>query len=105
MRKMALAISTALFALSATAVCAQMPAQSGPQNPAIKTQDGNNSDAPVKGANSYTASEAKSRIAAMGYSHIAGLRKDGAGVWRASATKDGHRVHVSLDYQGNVNAE
>jgi hypothetical protein len=105
MRKMALAISTALFVLGAAAASAQMPAQPGPQNPAVKTQDGNNSDAPVKGANSYTAAEAKSRIAAMGYGHVTGLRKDSTGVWRASATKDGHRVHVSLDYQGNVNAE
>jgi hypothetical protein len=104
MRIMALAISAALFAASA-ATAGPEPAQSAPQNPAIKTTSGNNSDAPVKGANSYTMSEAKSRIAAMGYSHISGVKKDANGVWRATATKDGQRAHVSLDYQGNVNAE
>lgn len=102
MRIMALAISAALFAAS-TAIAD--PAQSGPQNPAINTDSGNNSDAPVKGANSYTESEAKSRIAAMGYSHVGGLKKDDNGVWRATASKGGQRVHVSLDYQGNVNAD
>ncbi|MBV9991971.1 MAG: hypothetical protein JOZ72_11855 [Alphaproteobacteria bacterium] len=105
MRMMALAISAALLAASTTLAGAQTPAQSGPQNPAVKTDSGNNSDAPVKGANSYTQSEAQSRIAAMGYSHVSGLQKDGNGVWRATATKGGHRVHVSLDYQGNVNAD
>ena len=102
MRLMALAISAALLAAS-TAIAD--PAQSGPQNPAIKTDSGNNSDAPVKGANSYTESEAKSRIEAMGYSHVSGLKKDGNGVWRAKATKDGQSMQVSLDYQGNVNAD
>lgn len=105
MRMMALAISAALLAASTSIAGAETPAQSGPQNPAVKTDSGNNSDAPVKGANSYTQSEAKSRIEAMGYSHVGSLKKDGNGVWRATATKDGQRVHVSLDYQGNVNAD
>ena len=104
MRIMALAISAALLAAS-TSIAYAEPAQPGPQNPAIKTDSGNNSDAPVKGANSYTQSEAKSRIVAMGYSHVSGLKKDADGVWRATATKGGQRTHVSLDYQGNVNAD
>jgi hypothetical protein len=101
---MALAISAALLAASSTLAGAQ-PAQNSPQNPAVKTDSGNNSDMPVKGANSYTESEAKSRIAAMGYSHVSGLKKDDNGVWRGTATKAGQRKHVSLDFQGNVNAE
>jgi len=61
MRMMALAISAALLAASSSMSGAQTPAQSGPQNPPVKTENGNNSSAPVKGANSYTQSEAQSR--------------------------------------------
>jgi hypothetical protein len=64
----------------------------------------NNSDMPVKGANSFTMSEAQSRITDKGYTHVDALKKDSNGVWRGTATKDGQRVHVSVDYQGNVNA-
>jgi len=104
MRKVALAASATMLALTVTASSAQTAAQSGPQNPAVKTDAINNSDMPVKGANSFTMSEAQSRIADKGYTHVSGLKKDSAGVWRGTATKDGHRVHISVDYQGNVNA-
>ena len=104
MRKFAPAASAAMFALILTDASAQTPAQPGPQNPAMQTQSGNNSDMPVKGANSFTSSEAKSRIADKGYTDIGALKKDSTGVWRGTATKDGQRVQVSVDYQGNVNA-
>lgn len=104
MRKLALVASAASLVLTATLALAQTPAQPGPQNPAMQTQPGNNSDMPVKGANSFTASEAKSRIADKGYTDIGALKKDNTGVWRGTATKDGQRVQVSVDYQGNVNA-
>jgi len=97
----AMAIS-ALIASSATSL-AQEPAQNGPQNPAVKSTDRNNSSMPVAGANSFTRSEAKSRIEAKGYTNVSHLRKDKAGVWRATAEKDGKPSEVSLDYQGNVN--
>jgi hypothetical protein len=103
MRKLVIATSLLLLGLSATSASAQT-AQSGPQNPAVKTDGTNNSDMPVKGANSFTMSEAQSRITDKGYTHISALKKDKNGVWRGMATKDGARVHVSLDYQGNVNA-
>ena len=103
MIKAALVATTLALALGSLSAQAQTPAQSGPQNPAIKTTDGNNSSMPVKGANSYTMSEARSHIMDKGYTHITMLKKDSEGVWRGMATKDGRRVHVSLDYQGNVN--
>lgn len=103
MRKAALLAT--MLACTTSIALAQAPAQSGPQNPAVKTDSGNNSDMPVKGANSFTESEAKSRIAGQGYSHIGALRKDANGVWRGTATKGGQRTHVSVDYQGNVNAD
>jgi hypothetical protein len=95
----------AVACLLGSATLAQTPAQDGPQNPAVKTDNGNNSDMPVKGANSYTQSEAKSRIERQGFNRVSALRKDQAGVWRGTAVKDGKSVQVSVDYQGNVNAQ
>jgi hypothetical protein len=95
----------AVGCLLGTATLAQTPAQTGPQNPAVKTNDSNNSDMPVKGANSYTQSEAKSRIESQGFSHVSSLQKDQSGVWRGTAMKDGKPMQVSVDYQGNVNAQ
>lgn len=105
MLKAALVATTLALALNGTVAFAQAPAQSGPQNPAIDTTSGNNSNMPVKGANSFTLSEARSHIEGKGYSHISMLKKDNSGVWRGMAMKDGQKVHVSLDFQGNVNAD
>jgi len=105
MRAAALAVSTAFIAFTLSFASAQTPAQSGPQNPAVKTEAGNNSDVPVKGSNSFTESEAQSRITAQGYTNVGTLKKDDDGVWRGMATKAGQRVKISVDYQGNVNAD
>jgi len=77
--------------------------QTGPQNPAMKGMHENNASAPVKGANSFTRTEAQKQIEAKGYTHVAGLTKDKDGIWRGTAQKDGATGPVSLDYQGNVN--
>ena len=77
------------------------PAQNGPQNSAINSST-KAVEAPVKGRNSFTEGEAKSRIEKAGFSNISGLQKDDNGVWRGTATKDGRSVDVSLDYQGNL---
>jgi hypothetical protein len=37
-----------------------------------------------------------------GYSGVSKLAKDGAGVWRGSAMKNGAKVNVGLDYKGNI---
>ena len=73
-----------------------------PHNPAVKTTAGNNPGAPVAGANSFTQGEARSRIAARGFSKISALKKDKNGIWHGKAVKDGTAVNVSLDYEGNV---
>lgn len=91
--------------LLGSAALAQTPAQSGPQNPAVKTDESNNSGMPVKGSNSFTESEAKSRIEHHGFTRVSALQKDPAGVWRGTAMKDGKSMQVSVDYQGNVNAQ
>ena len=97
-------LTAAAMGLFATIAFAQdMPAQQGPQNPAVKDMHQNNSSMPVAGSNSFTKAEAKSQIEAKGYTHVAKLRKDEQGVWRGTAMKDGHPGPVSVDYQGNVN--
>jgi hypothetical protein len=105
MRTIILAIAASTLACGIAHAADQPPAQSGPQNPAVKTNSGNNSDAPVKGANSFTQGEATSRIEARGYGHVQNLQKDGNGVWRGVAMKHGHRMAVSVDFQGNVNPQ
>jgi hypothetical protein len=78
------------------------PAAEGPQNPAVRTGEGNNASAPVAGANSFTEGEAKSRIEARGFMNVTDLTKDDQGIWRGKAQRDGRQVNVALDYQGNV---
>jgi len=72
-------------------------------NNAINETGKKNSDTPVKGANSFTEDQAKSRMQAAGYEGISELKKSDDGVWRAKALRGRSRFEVSLDYQGNVN--
>jgi hypothetical protein len=83
------------------------PAAEGPQNPAIRTEEGNNPNAnrPVAGANSFTEGEAKSRIEARGFANVSELKKDDQGIWRGKAEQNGRMVDVALDFQGNVFAD
>lgn len=99
------AVAAAIFTFVAGAAMAQSqtpPAANGPQNGAINSSSDKQVNAPVKGRNSFTEGEAKSRIEARGFSNVSQLQKDDNGVWRGRATKDGKPVEVSLDYQGNV---
>lgn len=57
---------------------------------------------PLPGANSFTESQAKSRIEDHGYTQVGELRKDDKSIWHARATKDGKPVEVQLDFKGNV---
>jgi hypothetical protein len=95
--------AAALSLVTSVAFAQGRPAQSGPQNPAVKSMHDNNSMTPVAGANSFTRSEAIKQIEAKGYTHVTGLKKDKDGVWRGKATKDGQAGPISVDYQGNVN--
>ena len=76
-------------------------AASGNSNQAVATTSANTPQ-PAKGANSFTDGEARRRIESNGYSTVADLKKDDDGIWRGSATKDGAKVDVWLDYKGNV---
>src|SRR5665213_1549037 len=89
--------------IASVAVAQNLPAQNGPQNPAVKSMNQNVSSQPVRGANSFSMSQAKTAIEAKGYTRVASLKKDKEGVWRGRAMKDGHSGSVSIDYEGNVN--
>ena len=56
----------------------------------------------VPGANSFTESQARSRLEKNGYSQVSGLTKGDDGIWRGAATKNGSSVHVTVDYKGNI---
>ena len=72
------------------------------QTPAVKSPNANNPAAPVAGANSFTEGQAKTRIESHGYTQVSGLKKDDSGIWLGSAMKDGKKVDVKVDFQGNV---
>jgi len=74
-----------------------------PSTPAVANPNANNPGAPAAGSNSFTETQAKSRIEAAGYSNVSHLIKDKEGIWRGTATKgSATEVNVALDYQGNV---
>ena len=99
MKKIIFATAGLLFV--ATGAFAQSETPSTSQTtPAVNTEQ--NPAAPVAGKNSFTEAQAKSRIEDAGYKDVVGLKLDDQGVWRATASKDGKSVNVSLDFQGNV---
>ncbi len=58
--------------------------------------------APIKGANSFTEAQAKDRAMAAGLTSISSLVKDGDGIWRGTAMKDGKSTSIAVDFKGNV---
>ena len=66
--------------IASVAVAQNLPAQSGPQNPAVKSMNANVSSKPVAGANSFTMGQAKAAIQARGYTRVSSLKKDQEGV-------------------------
>ena len=100
-----MAVAGLLVTLAAGSALAQTtspPPSSDSGNRAINQPGTTNPGAPAAGANSFTESQAKSRLESRGFSNVSNLRKDDSGVWQATATKDGKQQNVSLDFQGNV---
>ncbi len=56
------------------------------------------------GSNSFTEGQARSRIESAGFANVSGLAKDGQGIWRGKAMKDGRSLDVGFDYKGNMSA-
>lgn len=80
---------------------ADQRAASGNNNQAVATTNAN-AATPAKGANSFTESQAKSRLQDNGFSDVSGLKKDDDGIWRGMANKNNQQVSVWLDYKGNA---
>jgi hypothetical protein len=59
-------------------------------------------NAVLPGANSFTESQARSRLERNGFSQVSRLTKDGDGIWRGSASKNGAEAHVAVDFKGNI---
>ena len=76
-------------------------AATGNRNQAVATTRAD-APQPAKGANSFSDGEARRRIEGGGFSTVSDLKKDGDGIWRGNAMKDGAKVAVWLDYKGNV---
>ncbi|MEN5279436.1 PepSY domain-containing protein [Brucella sp. TWI432] len=90
------------FLVAPSFAFAQDSGATSAETPAVSTPDSNNPDAPVKGANSFTEDQAKSRIEEAGYKDVTALKLRDDGVWEASAMKGTEKLEVQLDYQGNV---
>ena len=106
-------IMTLAAALSAGVALAQSERQG---NPAVKSPQPNSDQSSSRGAaggdvgtarlepgsNSFTESQARSKIEQAGYQNVTDLRKDDQGIWRGKAQKGGQTVSVGLDFKGNV---
>ncbi|PZN94479.1 MAG: hypothetical protein DCF31_09650 [Alphaproteobacteria bacterium] len=79
-------------------------AQEAPGNPALKDPSPAATTAPAEGANSFTADQARGRMAKAGYPGVTDLVKTRDGHWVGSAMKGSQQVRVSLDYKGDVTA-
>jgi hypothetical protein len=103
--KTVLSVAVVLGVIGAGGAFAQTGTSNPVRNPpavSSTSPDSKTAAAPVAGKNSFTESEARSRLEAHGYSNITGLIKDDKSIWRGKATKGGAAVNVALDYQGNI---
>jgi hypothetical protein len=97
-----LILSAAFLALGIATAAAQPPANHNAETPAVSTPSDTNPQAPAAGANSFTEAQARSRLETQGFTDVKGLVKDGNGIWRGQASKDGKTHDIAVDFQGNV---
>ncbi len=76
-----------------------------PANAAVKSPDDATTAPLAKGHNSFTKSQALSRMQKAGYTQVTGLTLDADGLWQASAMRAGQPVKIALDYKGDVVAQ
>jgi hypothetical protein len=56
------------------------------------------------GANSFTAEQARDRIAEAGFADVQQLRLDDQGFWRGRAMRNGQPTGVAMDFRGRIAA-
>lgn len=76
-----------------------------PRNPAVDTADTAQQASLTPGANSFTESQAREAMEKQGYTAIGALSQNEAGIWSATATHEGAKKTVSVDYKGVVTAQ
>lgn len=96
------ALTTCGALMLASGAMAQAATHTGSHNPAVKSTAAARVAAPAAGANSFSESQARGRLAKAGYSSISALNKDANGVWRGTAMRAGKKLQVGLDFKGNV---
>jgi len=104
--------STVLIALAVTMAASSLAQAQEPErpttsasadrNPAVKSPDDLTWGRLSKGKNSFTARQALGRFKKAGYGNVSHLSLDRTGLWQGSAIRHGRRVHVALDYKGNL---
>lgn len=95
---------TSLMVLASSAYAQSQTPTMSTDKPANAPAVHMNQTPPVAGKNSFTESQAKSRMESAGFTSVTDLRLDNQGIWRAKAHKDGKETSVSLDFQGNIRA-
>ena len=73
-------------------------------NPMMKDSSVHRTTTPARGVSSFTQDQARGRIGKAGYTGVSALTKADSGAWMGMAMKGGKKVHVMLDYKGNVTA-
>lgn len=99
-----LALTLLIGTATLVSAVAQQPTANpnAPSNPAVSTPSTPSAATPAPGANSFTETQAKTRLESHGFLGVSSLVKDKDGIWRGTATKAGRSVNVGVDYQGNV---
>lgn len=105
------------FAQSTPATTPSTPPVTTPPLPAAQPPSGGPNSMPTAepanvvdksgvtpGANSFTESQAMSRLRQDGYTQVSALNKGDDGIWRGSASKNGTPVHVQVDYKGRISS-
>jgi hypothetical protein len=102
MSNLRLGVTSLVLACTIGAASAQTtaPAANDPARPA--TAANATEKPPLAGANSFTETQARDRIAEAGFKDVKSLKKDANGVWRGIASKGDSQVNVALDFRGNV---
>jgi hypothetical protein len=103
MSNLRLGVASLVLACTVGAVSAQTTAPANDAAPAATTKQ--TEKPPLAGANSFTESQARDRIAEAGFKDVKNLKKDAQGVWRGVASKGDSQVNVALDFRGNVTQE
>lgn len=97
--------AASLAATSGMAEGMKPKADHNPNMPAVVTDETAAQLSPAAGRNSFTMTQATTKLQEQGFSQISGLKADKDGIWRGTAMRNGMKQNVAVDYQGNVRAQ